>query len=174
MYFNKYKHSIEHVPVIISTTHENLWENDIPIRIIDWIIQKRIGFHKHNIHKIPRHTFALREAFEKVYGTDIISCPFAKYIHIPRIFLSTYEVVRLECYRNIFFVESVHLHVNTWAQKEYNQLTQNHFTFINHENDRNHNIDRKIREEEEYFKKEKQFIDDTVEYYRYKHTHIQS
>ena len=164
-YLNKYNHTIEHVPVIISTTHKPLWDNDIPTCIIDWIVQKRIGFHTYNIHEIPRHIFALRQAFEQLYGTNITACPFAKYIYIPRIFLSTYQVVQVECYKNIFYNESIHLHLQAWVQKEYKLLNETYFTFIYYENDRKNENDRKLQEE-------KQFIHDTFEYYRHNPTYL--
>lgn len=108
----------EYIPVIISTTEKWLWENNVPSSIITHIVNKRIGFNLSNIHTIPRHVFALREAFEIAYGYDILRCPFAKYVHVPREFLSSYQVVRPECYRNIFYNEMVDINLDVWYQNE--------------------------------------------------------
>lgn len=108
----------DYIQVIISTTEKWLWENDIPSSIFDHITNKRIGFNRGNIQTIPRHVFALREAFENIYGYDIIHCTFAKYVLVPRDFTSSYIVVRPECYRNIFYNEMVDINLNCWHQTE--------------------------------------------------------
>jgi len=109
--------------VIISTSPYDLWENNIDLEVFVFIYNHS----EHilvpsDIYKLPRHYSLVIDAFRSVYGYNLRRCSFAKIVYIPDTFINFYEVERVECYKNVFYTESIRIHKTSWLRQEYNRI----------------------------------------------------
>lgn len=109
--------------VVISTSPYDLWENNIDLDVFAFIYNHSEHIHiPSDIYKLPRHYSLLIDAFRSVYGYNLQKCNFAKLIYLPDTLTNFYEVERIECYKNVFYTESIRLHKTLWLRTEYNRI----------------------------------------------------
>ena len=113
--------------VVISTSPYDLWENNIHLDVFVFIYNHSDHIHvPSDIYKLPRHYSLVIDAFRSVYGLKLQQCSFAKLVYIPDTFINFYEVERVECYKNVFYTESIRIHKTSWLRQEYNRIYHLH------------------------------------------------
>lgn len=103
--------------VIISTSPYDLWENDIHIDVFQYIYTHSSTVETpKEIYKLPRDHKVVIDAFQYVYGMHLDNCKFAKIIFLPECFRGYYTIERIQCYKYVYYSESIHLNESQLIQ----------------------------------------------------------
>jgi hypothetical protein len=109
--------------IVISTSTYDLWENNIDLEVFAFIYNHSENIRvPTDIYKLDRHHNLVINAFRSVYGYTLQKCAFAKLVYLPDTFMNFYEVERIECYKNVYYTESIRIHKKLWLRQEYNRI----------------------------------------------------
>ena len=67
-------------------------------------------------YKLPRDHKVVVDAFQHVYGMHLDDCKFAKIVFLPECFRGYYNIDRIQCYKYVYYPESIHLNESQLIQ----------------------------------------------------------
>ena len=103
------------VPVIISKTCSSLWDNEIQEALYNLIFGHASEIRsKKQVRNLNRHHPVLLYAFRHLYGYNLQNCNYAGIKLIPEDFIRYYEIHRVPCYGNSYYLECINLHTALW------------------------------------------------------------
>jgi hypothetical protein len=112
--------------VLISTSSYDLWENDIDIGVFQFIYLRSSKIHRPDqIYKLARNDILVIEAFRAYYGFTLEKCKFATLQSIPDCLQQYYSIDRIQCYKYVYYPESIVIDKTRFWNDEMNKLKAN-------------------------------------------------
>ena len=84
----------------------------MPENVCDYVL-RRMSITRTAVEGLTRHDPVLVAGFQSVYGYGLERCSYANVRDLPDFFIPFYSIVRVECYRNIFFPENIEIDVHS-------------------------------------------------------------